>query len=407
MNQTEFTEQERKIAEKYGFLSPLMNERLTRMWAATEARSLGYGGQTAVHHATGLSLPTIATGLAELNAPLSVPPDRVRQAGSGRKPISQIDPTLDSDLKSLVEPFTRGDPESPLQWISKSLANIKGALNEIGHQVSIGTLWTLLHKAGFSLKGNRKEEEGSSHADRNEQFEYISDQTKNWQAQFQPVISVDCKKKELIGNFKNGGREWRPKGDPELVRVYDFVDPELGKAVPYGIYDVTNNQGFVNVGCNHDTAELAVTSIDQWWNNMGKPLYPEATDLMIACDGGGSNSSRSRLWKVALQRFANTSGLCLHVCHLPPGCSKWNKIEHRLFSYISMNWRGKPLVSFEVIVNLIANTKTEKGLSVQAQIDTNHYPIKIKVSDQMLNQVLMTKDKFHGEWNYTIQPQPT
>ena len=403
MTKSESTYHENIVARKYQSLGPLMDERVRRLWAATEARALGYGGETIVSRATGLSIPTIKTGLDELEAPTQ-PPGRVRQKGGGRKSITETDQTLEADLESLIEPNCRGDPQSPLQWVSKSLSKLKEGLEQLGHRASIGTLWAILHRMGFSLQANRKTNEGASHPDRDEQFLNISEQTKRWQAQGQPVISVDCKKKELIGDFSNNGREWHPKGQPEPVRVHDFPDPELGKALPYGVYDITNNQALVNVGIDHDTAEFAVASIERWWEMMGKERFPEASDLMIVGDGGGSNGSRNRLWKVALQRFANKSGLQLHICHLPPGTSKWNKIEHRLFAYITLNWRGRPLVSLETIVNLIANTTTQNGLNVKACIDQRQYPTKVEVTEQQLQNVKISREDFHGEWNYNIQP---
>lgn len=395
------------VAQKFQTLAPFLDERQRRLWAATEARALGYGGVAVVNAATGLARPTIETGLTELDQPEPLAPGQVRAPGGGRKPLTLTDPTLSAALEALVEPVSRGDPQSPLRWVSKSLRHLAQALTQKGHRISHSKVGDLLREAGYSLQANRKTLEGAAHPDRDSQFEYINAQAKHWQASGQPVISVDCKKKELVGSFRNGGREWHPQGQPDEVRVHDFVDKEGGKAIPYGVYDVAKNQGFVSVGCDHDTAEFAAATIERWWQKMGQTRYPAATDLMIACDGGGSNGSRCRLWKVALQGFAQRSGLRLHICHLPPGTSKWNKIEHRLFSHITLNWRGRPLVSLEVIVALIANTTTSAGLHVQAEADTGSYPIKIKVSDQELAAVPLQTESFHGEWNYTIFPVST
>lgn len=330
---------------------------------------------------------------------------RARKKGGGRKRTAEVDETLRSDLERLIEPVTRGDPESPLRWTAKSVRNLSDELKRMGHQTSHRMVAELLHEMGYSLQANRKTAEGSSHPDRNAQFEHIHGEVKEFQSCSQPVISVDAKKKERVGDFKNGGRELRPKGDPEKVRIYDFEIPELGKVAPYGVYDEVRNEGWVNVGTDHDTATFAVESIRKWWMTMGRESYPEASRLLITADGAGSNGARVRLWKIELQKFANESGLAISVCHFPPGTSKWNKIEHRLFSYISQNWRGKPLVSHEVIVNLIAATTTRTGLAVKCELDTRKYQKGIKVSDEALHQVNIVCDEFHGEWNYSILPQ--
>jgi transposase len=377
---------------------------MRRLFAAAEASAIGRGGIAKVSRATGISRPTIAAGLEELADPSLADTKRVRKAGGGRKRTIDKDPTLIQDLEGLIEPTSRGDPESPLRWTSKSVRKLAKELNHMGHRVSHRLVADLLHELDYSLQANRKTKEGDSHPDRNAQFEHINAQVKAFQAASQPAISVDTKKKELVGDFKNGGREWQPKGEPEKVRVHDFLIPELGKVAPYGIYDITHNLGWVNVGIDHDTATFAVESIRRWWYSMGRPLYSDAYQLLITADGGGSNGYRLRLWKVELQKLADETGLSIKVCHLPPGTSKWNKIEHRLFSYISQNWRGKPLVSYAVIVNLIAATRTTTGLRVHSQLDTQSYPKGLKVSDAELAQVNIERDDFHGEWNYTISP---
>jgi DNA-binding phage protein len=392
------------IKKRFESIEPFLDERMRRLLAAAEAAALGRGGITKVSRATGVSRPTIAAGLEELADPSLVDTKRVRRAGGGRKRTVDKDLTLVQDLESLIEPTTRGDPESPLRWTSKSVRKLARELNGMGHQVSHRLVAELLHELDYSLQANRKTKEGDSHPDRDVQFEHINAQVKTFQAAGQPAISVDTKKKELVGDFKNGGREWQPQGEPEKVRVHDFLIPELGKVAPYGIYDMTHNLGWVNVGIDHDTATFAVESIRRWWYSMGQPLYPEARQLLITADGGGSNGYRLRLWKVELQKLADETGLSITVCHLPPGTSKWNKIEHRLFSYISQNWRGKPLVSYEVIVNLIAATTTTTGLRVHSELDTRLYPKGVKVSDAELAQVNIERDDFHGEWNYTISP---
>jgi len=392
------------IKQRFEKIEPFLDERMRRLFVAAEASVLGHGGIGKVSRATGLSRPTIAAGLEELADSSLADRKRIRRAGGGRKRTVDKDPTLLQDLEGLIEPTSRGDPESPLRWTSKSVRKLAQELNRMGHRVSHRLVADLLHELDYSLQANRKTKEGDSHPDRDVQFEHINAQVKAFQAASQPVISVDTKKKELVGDFKNGGREWRPKGESEQVRVHDFLIPELGKAAPYGIYDMTHNLGWVNVGIDHDTATFAVESIRRWWYSMGQPLYPAAHQLFITADSGGSNGYRLRLWKVELQKLADEIGLSITVCHLPPGTSKWNKIEHRLFSYISQNWRGKPLVSYEVIVNLIAATTTTTGLRVHSQLDTQSYPKGVKVSDAELAQVNIERDDFHGEWNYTISP---
>jgi transposase len=393
------------IKQRFASLEPFLDERLRRLHAAAEAKALGYGGVAAVARATGVSRRAIGDGLKELAEPAVSTGKRIRRPGGGRKRTVAQDATLIHDLEQMVEPVSRGDPESPLRWTCKSVRKLAEELNHQGHQVSHRLVAALLQELGYSLQANRKTREGASHPDRNAQFEHINARVQAYQSDGHPVISVDTKKKELIGDFKNGGRELRPQGDPETVRVHDFVIPELGKATPYGVYDVTHNLGWVNVGIDHDTASFAVESIRRWWHLMGQPLYPAARQLLITADGGGSNGSRLRLWKVELQKLADETGLAIAVCHLPPGTSKWNKIEHRLFSYISQNWRGKPLISHEVIVNLIAATTTQTGLKVRCQLDTQSYAKGTVISDDELAQVNLRPDDFHGEWNYVISPR--
>jgi len=355
--------------------------------------------------ATGLARSTIGRGLIELRAGVPQDAERVRRPGGGRKPLSETDASLLDDLRSLVEPATRGDPQSPLLWTCKSLRKLAEGLRDMGHEIGRTLVGELLHKLDYSLQGNRKTREGSSHADRDAQFHYINDLVKDALASNEPAISVDTKKKELIGDFKNAGQEWRPKGSPEAVRVHDFVIPELGRAVPYGVYDIANDAGWVSVGVDHDTAAFAVNAIRSWWKSMGRERYPNANSLLITADGGGSNGSRVRLWKIELQKLADELGVSITVCHLPPGTSKWNKIEHRLFSFITGNWRGKPLVSHQVIVQLIAATTTKTGLTVRCELDPNLYPAGIKISDNELETVNIVHHEFHGEWNYTITPK--
>jgi hypothetical protein len=398
-----------RIRRKYQSLLPEMDERRRRQWAAAEARDLGWGGVSLVSSATGLSRPTITAGLRELDEPIpqrTAHAARVRRPGGGRRPITESDPGLLAALESLVEPVTRGDPESPLRWTCKSTRRLADELKRTDHRVGPRTVAALLHEAGYSLQANRKTREGLAHPDRNAQFEYINASVARCLLHDQPAISVDTKKKELVGDFKNGGREWRPQGEPEEVRVHDFLDKTLGKAIPYGVYDMVNNQGWVSVGIDHDTAQFATNSIRRWWHEMGAERFPKAKELLITADGGGSNSHRTRLWKVSLQAVADELRLTLNVCHFPPGTSKWNKIEHRLFSFITQNWRGKPLVSYQTIVSLIANTTTSTGLVVKAALDTNQYDTEIKVSNEELARLRLERHKFHGDWNYTILPRP-
>lgn len=396
------------LARKFEALAGVLDERTRRLVAAAEASAIGFGGVTTVARASGLSRGTVIRGMAELTtAPKLARTQRIRRQGAGRKRTVDQDATLRSDLEGLVEPVTRGDPESPLRWTCKSVRQLAAELRRRGHQTSHRMVAELLHAMDYSLQANRKTLEGSSHPDRDAQFHHIRDKIREFQADRQPVISVDTKKKELVGDFKNNGRELRPKGDPEKVRVHDFKIPELGRAAPYGVYDVTRNAGWVSVGVDHDTAAFAAQSIRRWWQSMGAEAYPKARRLLITADSGGSNGARVRLWKLELQRLADETGLEISICHLPPGTSKWNKIEHRLFSFISQNWRGKPLVSHEVIVNLIAATTTKAGLRVRAEVDPGKYPKGVKVSDQEAASIRIKRDKFHGEWNYTVLPRPT
>jgi hypothetical protein len=397
-----------RIQVRYAALLPLMDERMRRQWAAAEARSYGWGGVRAVCAAIGMSHNTLRKGLRELAARRKRPgtpvPARLRQPGAGRKRATEANPALAAALERLVDPATRGDPESPLKWTCKSTAQLATELTRQGHPVSPRTVGRLLIAAGYSLQGNRKTKEGGAHPDRNAQFEHINATVKQFQRRRQPVISVDTKKKELVGDFKNGGREWRPQGEPDEVRVHDFLDKKLGKAIPYGVYDLTNNQGWVSVGIDHDTARFATAAIGRWWKKMGRRRHPGAAELLIMADGGGSNGSRCRLWKVALQELADQLRMSIRVCHFPPGTSKWNKIEHRMFCHITQNWRGRPLISHEVIVNLIAHTATRQGLRIQAELDQRPYPTGTKVSNAELQRVQLKPHKFHGDWNYTIQP---
>jgi len=399
------------VRKRFELLRPFLNERQRRILAAVEADILGYGGIARVAKATGLSRNTVVAGGLELRTAKAagVPKEagRIRKPGGGRKPTVEKDPALKAELEQLIEPVTRGDPESALRWTCKSVRRLAEELNRLGHRTSHRMVAALLHEMDYSLQANRKTMEGRSHPDRDTQFDYIHRKVKQFQKQRQPVISVDTKKKELIGKFRNHGREWRPKGSPEQVLVYDFEGLGSGKVTPYGVYDLIKNRGWVNVGVDHDTAAFAVESIRRWWQSMGWPLYPHAKRLLITADSGGSNGARVRLWKTELQKFSTESGLAISVCHLPPGTSKWNKIEHRLFSFISQNWRGKPLISHEVIVNLIAATTTKTGLQIQCDMDYNSYPKGVKVSDKELKAVNLIKDDFHGEWNYTIKPDRT
>jgi len=400
-----------QIVSKYRALVEMMDERMRRRWAATEAQAYGWGGLQAVSRAVGMSPNTIRKGLSELAAreenpgePLS---DRLRREGGGRKRCTESDPELIETLRGLVEPTTRGDPMSALRWTCKSTSNLAEALTENGHAVSPRTVGRLLGAEGYSLQSNRKTKEGDSHPDRNAQFEHINSMVTRFQQRGEPVISVDTKKKELIGQFKNGGREWRPRGEPEEVKVHDFVDEELGKVIPYGVYDLSENKGWVSVGIDHDTARFAAEAIRRWWKRMGAKRYRNARELLITADGGGSNGSRCRLWKVALRELATKLGMPIHVCHFPPGTSKWNKIEHRMFCHITQNWRGRPLVSHEVIIQLIANTRTTTGLKIRAELDSGRYPTGIKVSDEEFAALKIKRAKFHGDWNYALLPALT
>lgn len=395
------------IRLRYAALDPILDERARRRFAAAEALAAGRGGVTAVARITGLARSTIDRGLAELRgeAAPAAAPDRIRRKGGGRKPLVVTDPTVLADLKELVEPATRGDPMAPLLWTAKSLRNLAAGLRELGHRVCHNVVGDLLRDMGYSLQANRKTREGTRHPDRDAQFGYINDRVKQALAAGEPAISVDTKKKELVGDFKNGGREYRPKGQPEPVRVHDFVIPELGRAAPYGVYDIASNAGWVSVGIDHDTASFAVNTIRRWWQAMGHARYPQATQLLITADCGGSNGARVRLWKRELQALANELGIAITVCHLPPGTSKWNKIEHRLFSFITQNWRARPLVSYQTIVQLIAATTTDTGLKVQCEIDTSTYPAGVKVTDAEMDSINIHRHGFHGDWNYTITPQ--
>jgi transposase len=393
------------IEERFKRLRGVLDERSRRLLVAAESEAMGRRGISTVAKATGVSRQVIRQGIAELKQSAVLPERRIRRSGGGRKSAVKLDPSLKTDLEELLESTTRGDPESPLRWTCRSVRNLEAELKNRGHAVSHQVVADLLHELEYSLQANRKTNEGTSHPDRNAQFEYVNNKVKQYLGGKAPVISVDTKKKELIGDFKNTGKELRPKGEPEKVRVHDFLIPELGRANPYGIYDIGLNTGWVSVGVDHDTAEFAVESIRRWWRSMGQQAYPKATSLLITADGGGSNGSRVRLWKLELQKFADASALSIAVCHFPPGTSKWNKIEHRLFSRITQNWRGKPLVSLEVIVSLIAATRTTTGLKVHSELDTRTYAKGIKVSDQEIALLNLHRDPFHGEWNYEIHPR--
>jgi hypothetical protein len=398
---------EEALAAKFPALLPHLGERQRRLHLASEARALGHGGIAAVARAAGVSRPTVAAGMAELEAG-GEPLQRARRAGGGRKALAETDPGLRQALLALVEPASRGDPQSPLRWTTMSTRNLAAELIRLGHRAGPDTVAKLLREEQFSLQGNAKTIEGSRHPDRDAQFRYINQQAAGHLAAGQPVVSVDAKKKENVGAFRKGGREWRPKGEPEAVNVHDFIDKQLGKVTPYGVYDVAGNVGWVSVGTDHDTAEFAVATIRTWWRKAGSLAYPDAPRLLITADGGGSNGYRTRLWKAELASLADETGLQITVCHLPPGTSKWNKIEHRLFSHISMNWRGRPLTSHEVIIETIAATTTRTGLTVQAQLDTTGYPKGIKISDRQMkeleNERRLRRHEFHGEWNYTLVP---
>ena len=400
------------IQRRFHSLSPFLDERMRRLVAAAESEALGYGGVSAVARATGVSRRAITEGMKELKrrkraSQLPQAQARIRRKGAGRKRTMDKDPTLLADLDRLVDPVTRADPESPLRWTCKSVRRLAEELQQEGHAVSYQTVAELLHALDYSLQANQKTLEGSQHADRDAQFEYINRKAQRYLKQGEPVISVDTKKKELVGDFKNAGREWQLKGQPEAVRVHDFAirEPDKGKVAPYGVYELGRNVGWVSVGVDHDTAAFAVESIRRWWRWMGRPNYPKAKRLLITADSGGSNGARVRLWKWELQQLADETGIEISVCHFPPGTSKWNKVEHRLFSFISQNWRGKPLISHEAIINLIAATTSKTGLAVKSKLDSNTYPAGIKISDQKMAQLRLRRDAFHGDWNYKLLPR--
>ncbi len=398
-------ELEKSITRKYKVMKPELTERSRRVWVATEARQIGYGGIRLIHRATGVDTKTIMAGLHEINNPETrAPYGRIRRQGGGRKTLRVRDKTLVDDLESLVEPDTRGDPESSLHWTTKSIVAIAEALQDLAHSISPMSVLRMLKERGYSLQTNKKTREGTNHPDRNEQFQYINNSVMEQQERNQPCISVDTKKKELVGNYKNNGREWHKSKQPVEVNMHDFPDKELGKAAPYGVYDLVKNEGWVNVGISADTAQFAVESIRRWWNHMGSERYPKAAELLITADSGGSNSARSKLWKMELQKLATELNLTIKVRHFPPGTSKWNKIEHRLFSMISKNWRGKPLNSLATIINLIGSTTTKTGLTVKAMLDDNTYEKGIKVSNKLFSAINIVRDTFHGDWNYTINP---
>jgi hypothetical protein len=395
-----------EIQRKYRALVPCLNERTRRIWAATEARALGYGGVSLVARATRISRRAIQVGLREIQSDLVLPEGRVRQSGGGRKTAVYHQPDLQEKLESLVEPLTRGDPESPLRWTCKSTRSLSRELAGQGYTASSRIVGALLRAMGYSLQGNRKTIEGNQHPDRNAQFEHINNQVTAEMRGAQPVISVDTKKKELVGNYANRGKQWLPKGAAAKVNGHDFPDPSVPRAHPYGIYELTRNKGFVNVGTDHDTATFAVASIRAWWRKEGRRAYPQAKRLLITADAGGSNGTRLRLWKWELQRLANGLRLPISVCHFPPGTSKWNKVEHRLFSFISLNWRGEPLADYETVVNLISKTTTTTGLKVSCRLDRRRYPVGRKISDREWAKINLLRHDFHGDWNYTIRPQP-
>jgi len=394
---------EEAVARKAASLWPHLDERQRRLVLGAEARELGRGGVSVVARAAGVSAEAVAKGLRELDSG-AAPTGRVRRPGGGRKPLTETDPGLAAALEALVDPQTRGDPMSALRWTSKSTRTLAAELTGQGHPVSSWTVGQLLRAAGYSLQANVKVREGSAHEDRDAQFRYLNDQVRSHQKDKAPVVSVDTKKKELVGDYKNNGQEWMPQGSPERVQVHDFPDPRVGKAIPYGIYDVAANTGWVSVGQDHDTSAFAVATLRRWWTSVGQIGYPTADRLLICADGGGSNGYRVRAWKTELAALANETGLAITVCHLPPGTSKWNKIEHRLFSHISMNWRGRPLVSHEVVVDLIAATTTRTGLRVHAELDPGVYPTKIKILDEQMADLPLARHDFHGEWNYTLHP---
>jgi len=394
---------EAKIAERWRLFGPECDERRRRLWAASEAKTHGPGGATLVARVMGLSEETVRRGIDELESGERLEPGQVRRSGGGRRPVVESDPEVVEDLEALIDPVTRGDPESPLRWTSKSLGKLRLALVERGHVISESTLGKLLKGLGYRLQANAKVREGSQHPDRDAQFEHINKTVKTALAQGQPVISIDCKKKELVGDYKNGGREWEPSGKPVEVQGHDFPDPKVPKAVPYGVYDIANNEGYVSVGLSAETAQFSVASVRAWWEHLGKERFPNAQRLTITADCGGGNSPRVHLWKVEMQRLADETGLELELCHFPPGTSKWNKVEHRLFSFISLNWRGRPLTSYEVILDLIASTTTSTGLKVYARLDPTVYT-KVKVTKHQLAAVNIASHDWHPEWNYRISP---
>ena len=397
--------EEEQYKQKYKTLLPELPERSRRLVAAADAKSRGYGGVTFVSRASGMARSTIKRGIDELDVGARLPPDRNRRSGAGRKRITEIDTSLNTDLLKLAEDAAKGDPGSPLQWIDTSTRTLSKELVKKDHKVSYTKVGQLLKANNYRLQGNVKSEEGAAHPDRDAQFKYIAEKSQEYLDAKDPVISVDTKKKELVGNYKNPGQTWLPKGKPIEVNVHDFPNPNLGKAVPYGAFDIGRNEGYVNVGINHDTGEFAVASIRRWWEHLGHHRYPKTKKILITADAGGSNGYRLRLWKKELQLFADETGLEATVCHFPPGTSKWNKIEHRLFSFISINWKGKPLTSYEVIVNLIANTKTATGLKVYAALDDRVYQLKRKITDKEMKLLKVEPHEFHGEWNYTIRPR--
>jgi hypothetical protein len=395
----------KSIKNRYESIAPELTEKTRRHWAAIEAQELGYGGITAVSRATGMKRDTIRRGIDELSQGAHINPGKQRKSGGGRKPLSEKHPRLLNDLEKLVEPYSSGDPMRPLRWTCKSTYNLSDELKSQGYTVSPATVGDLLKKLGYSLQSNKKRFEGNQHPDRNSQFEYIATATEEFQNRGCPVISVDAKKKELVGNFANKGREWQKAKHPLEVEAYDFIDKELGKVTPYGAYDITHNLGWVNVGTDNDTAQFAVRSIQRWWEELGEHIYPDADEILIMADGGGSNGWRNRLWKKSLQAWADKEGLSIMVCHFPPGTSKWNKIEHRMFCHITRNWRGKPLVSHEVIINLIGSTITKEGLKIGVSLDNGEYQKGIKVTDAEMDALSIERADFHGEWNYLIKPR--
>ena len=397
-------ELEATIVEKYAAVEAFLDERGRRIWAATESRAIGYGGDALVSDATGLSRPTIRAGRRELDGG-GAEPGRVRRAGAGRPGIEQSQPGIKQALERLVDPLTRGDPQSPLRWTCKSRAKLTAALSKAGWKVSSTTVGRLLHELGYRLQSVRKSREVASHPERNAQFEHINSKADEFLQRNQPVVSVDTKKKELVGEFKNGGREWQPKGQPERSLTHDFPRDATGKAIPYGIYDLGHNEAWVSVGCDHDTPAFAAASLRRWWEEMGKSRYPEARELFITADAGGSNGCRSRVWKHELQQLADEMGVCIHVSHFPPGTGKWNKIEHRVFCHITQNWRGKPLRTFETIVDLIGNTRTNAGLRVKAELDKRKYPTGVAKTDAEMDALSLHRNEFRGDWNYELRPR--